>query len=139
MMFVVGLTQGSFAQEADEVEEQYVYGIVKEATANSLVLTQWDAEEEKDSDVTYSVPADVELENVDSVAGLVEGDSIDVFYVISNGVNEVTAISRYTEEELSGEEEVFIDGDGDMEEIMDDAIEVVPAEEMGNNSIGVEY
>jgi hypothetical protein len=86
---VVGI---SYAQEVAE-ETDYSFGTVKSVTGDQLVVTEYDYEADKDVDITYTVDPAAKLENVDAVANIKAGDSIEIDFISKDGKKIAKALS----------------------------------------------
>lgn len=77
---------------AQDDETYSTYGQVVKATANQIVINEYDIEKETMVDVTYPLDPKVKLKNVTALKDLAAGQSVDLTYVIKDGKNVVTEI-----------------------------------------------
>lgn len=94
-----------FAQEAaapeTETEDigeetEFSFGTVKSVTENEVVVSEYDYETNADVDVTYKVPAETEFENATTLKDIKAGDSIDIDFLVKDGVKTAIAITVET-------------------------------------------
>jgi len=89
----------SFAQDTAAVEaptdSQFSYGTVLSATASSIKINEYDFETDTSEDVVYDVSAQTKLENVNSISDIMEGDEVEVEYVVVG--NRRSIVSIYVE------------------------------------------
>jgi len=92
---IFGLIAGSLAGHAlaEEEETDYSFGILKSATASEMVVTEYDYEQDKDVDVTYSVDANVKLDNTASVAAIPANSNVEIDFVTRNDKKVAVAIA----------------------------------------------
>ena len=88
----------SFSQEEETL---YSSGVVKSIDGNAIVISEMVYEETSDQEVyeefDYIIMADAELDNVDSIASLKEGQMIDFEYMEQDGKNQISHIYLYSE------------------------------------------
>ena len=73
------------AEEEPVVEfegAEFSYGTAKSVSADQLVVSEYDYENDKDVDVTYSVNEKTTFEGVKAVAESAAGDSVDIDYEV---------------------------------------------------------
>ena len=61
---------------------EFSYGTAKSVSANQLVVSEYDYENDKDVDVTYSVNEKTTLEGIKAVTEIAAGDSVDIDYEV---------------------------------------------------------
>ena len=84
-----------------EEETDYSFGTVKSVSGDQMVVSEYDYESDKDVDVTYAADPAVKLENVDAVANIKAGDSVEIDFVTKDGkkVAKTISVEKPTEEE----------------------------------------
>lgn len=80
---------------------EFSYGTVKSVSGDQLVVSEYDYENDKDIDVTYSVSPTVTLEGVASLGEIAAGDTVDIDYEIKGDQKVAVSIAV----EKGGEEE----------------------------------
>jgi hypothetical protein len=80
---------------------EFSYGTVKSVSGDQIVVTEYDYEQDKDIDVTYSVNAETTYEGVQSMSEIAAGDSVDVDYKIEGDKKIALAVAV----EKGGEDE----------------------------------
>ena len=83
--------QAALAQAEDTTE--FSYGTVKSVSEGQLVVAEYDYDNDKDVDITYSVPANVTLDGVAKLSEIVVGNAVDIDYVVKDGQKVVSVIS----------------------------------------------
>jgi hypothetical protein len=79
---------------ADEgPEPEYAFGTVKAINGQELTLTEFDYDTNKEREVTYTIDATAELNNVTSVAEIIVGDEVDVDYFVREGKNVAVVVA----------------------------------------------
>ena len=78
---------------AAEEEEEYSYGTVTSISGDQLVVSEYDFETDKDVDVTYTVDAKAEFENISKLADVKAGDSIEIDYVVRDSKKVATFVA----------------------------------------------
>ena len=82
----------SEAPQAEETTE-FSYGTVKSVSEGTLVVTEYDYDNDKDIEVTYSVPATTTLDGVGQLNEIAPGDAVDIDYVVKGGERAASTIS----------------------------------------------
>ena len=103
----------AYAQEQTDVAEElpvpavpaedltnYSYGTVVRASAQEIVLSEYDLATDGDVEVTYKIDPNVEMENIKAIEEVQPGDNVDLDYVEKDGVKTAVYIAR----EVLGEE-----------------------------------
>ncbi|MBN2097854.1 MAG: hypothetical protein JW714_05205 [Candidatus Omnitrophica bacterium] len=101
-VLVLGLILCSVPSDlrAQEEQKEYAYGTVKSVSNNSIIVTEFDYENEQEIDTTYSVePATTELSNIASLDEITSGDNIELEYVLRNGKKVAVSISVWKQRE----------------------------------------
>ena len=80
---------------------EFSYGTVKSISGDQLVVSEYDYENDKDIDVTYSVNAETTYEGVQSLVEIAAGDSVDIDYKIEGHKKTAVAVAV----EKGGEDE----------------------------------
>lgn len=95
----LALAQEEVAQE--EEETGYTWGKVSSVSAEEIVINEYDYDTGELTDVVYTLDANIELKNVDSLQEIAVGDSADIEYVVIDGkkVAKVIAIEKISEVE----------------------------------------
>jgi len=80
---------------------EFSYGTVKSASGDQLVVSEYDYENDKDIDVTYTVGPEATFEGVASFSEIVAGDSVDIDYEIKGDqkIAVSIAVEKVTEDE----------------------------------------
>lgn len=100
VIFAVGVfaAGSSFSQEEETL---YSSGVVKSTDGNAIVISEMVYEESSDQEVyqefDYIIMPDAELDNIDSIASLKEGQMIDFEYIEQDGKNQISYIYLYSE------------------------------------------
>ena len=104
----MGITQEKmeFAQEEDlpgDKNVRYGYGTVIEVKkdSNELVVSEHDWESGEEGEVTYSIDADVIIENMDSWENLPNGTYIDTEYTTDENGKRILSYVNVYETEVS--------------------------------------
>ncbi|HXV28549.1 MAG TPA: hypothetical protein VD913_06240 [bacterium] len=107
----VPFSQAAFSQEDEvvavaEEETDYSFGTVKSVTEKEIVVTEYDYESDKDVDIVYTADVDIKLENVDAVANIQAGDSVEIDFVTKDGkkIAKTISVEQLIEEEEEAEE-----------------------------------
>lgn len=82
---------GVLAENEDEME--YAWGVVKEASNDSIVVTEYDYDTDVDIDVAYSVSSDTKASNIETLEDISVGDTVEIEYFVVGGKKEIKAIS----------------------------------------------
>jgi len=93
-----------FSQEEENAE--YTYGTIIEVKkdANEIVISEYDWEADEEVEITYSVDADIKIENADTWKNIPNGTYVDVEYVTDeNGKRVANYINAYEPEEETGD------------------------------------
>ncbi len=95
MLALVGAwTAAAWAQDVEEVEEsEYSYGTVLQASADHLVVQEYDFETGATSEVAYRIDPRVMLHDVNTVTDIRSGDGVDIDYVVQSGQRIAKVIS----------------------------------------------
>lgn len=107
------------AENEDEME--YAWGVVKEVSNDSIVVTEYDYDTDVDIDAAYSISSDTEVSNVETLDDISIGDMVDIEYFIVGGKKEAKVISVET-----GEVEYE---SLDIPEVFDEDLEYIPEDE----------
>jgi hypothetical protein len=99
----------------------YSYGVVVSATANQIVLLEYDYDRDEEVQVVYTVDKSTELNNIGSMDQLKKDDNVEVYYKEANGQKMATSLEK---EEIPAEEDI-VGGAGDDQSLGDDAAEDV--------------
>ncbi len=91
------------AAAVGEEETDYSFGTVKSVTGDQLVVSEYDYESDKDVDVAYTTDPAVKLENVDAVANIKAGDSVEIDFVTKDNkkIAKTVSVEKPTEEEAA--------------------------------------
>ena len=84
--------QAAPAPQNEEVTE-FSYGTVKSLGEGQLVVSEYDYDNDKDIEITYSVPADANFDGVGTLSEIAAGDAVDIDYVIKDGQKVASMIS----------------------------------------------
>lgn len=91
LLVFVTVCASLFAQ--GEVEEGYSFGIVSSVSSNSIVIKEYDYDNDQEIETSYIVESDAELINVDSLESIKVGDRVSIDYVIKDGNRVAKTIS----------------------------------------------
>ena len=88
LILSIGLmVSGASIAIAQEEEVEYSYGTVNKVSGNDIEVKEYDFETESDVNVTYVVNAETQFINVNAVAEIAPGDTVDIDYVVKEGKN----------------------------------------------------
>lgn len=74
-------------------EPEYAFGTVKQISGQELTLTEFDYDTNKEKEVSYTIDATAELNNVQSASEIVVGDEVDVDYFVRDGKNVAVVVA----------------------------------------------
>jgi len=109
LILLFGLSAGNTpAQEDIEMEEEYTYGIVEytygivvRVSRDALVISEYDEEADVTVETTYWIDLETAIYGVDSLLDLVEGDEVDIDYILQDENRRVaTVIGKVMEEDV---------------------------------------
>ena len=92
------------AAEVDDTDvamddlEDYTYGTVVSAAADTLVISEFDDMENKEIEVTYAIDSATEIENIDAIDKLVAGDPVEITFKETDGKRIATAVAKEIED-----------------------------------------
>lgn len=98
----------ALAENEDEME--YAWGVVKEVSNDSIVVTKYDYDTDVDTDVAYSISSDTAVYNVETLDDISIGDTVEIEYFIAGGNKKVKTISIETGEEEYESLETYDEG-----------------------------
>jgi len=78
---------------AQEEDTEYSWGIIVEVSPREVVVSEYDYELEKEIDVAYKIDSDTELIDIESISDLVEGDAVEIDYVVKDKYRTAKAIA----------------------------------------------
>jgi len=78
------LSTVALAQEeaAEEGEIEYSWGIVSSVSSDQIIVKEYDYNSDEEVNVIYTIDPEVELANVSLLKDIVQGDTVDIEYVI---------------------------------------------------------
>lgn len=79
------------AENEDEME--YAWGVIKEVSNDSIVVTEYDYDTDVDIDVAYSISSDTKVSNVETLDDISIGDTVEIEYFVVGGKKEAKVIS----------------------------------------------
>ncbi len=85
---------------AQEESMDYSYGTVVKvkASTNEIVVSEYDYDAGEEIEVTYAVDANVNMENVSSIAAIAPGAYVDIEYLSQGSKKIAKSISVYPQE-----------------------------------------
>ena len=97
----------------DEEDLDYSWGLVVRVFSSEIIVSEYDYDSDEEIDVVYKIDSDTELKNMESLEDLVEGDSVEIGYVVK-GENKIIKTIRleeppeesFLEEEYRPQEEI---------------------------------
>ncbi len=84
----------------------YSYGTVRSVSSGQIVVTEYDYDNDEETDVTYALNQNTAFQNVASLTEIAVGDNVDIVYVADNGTKIVQsiAVEKMTPEDESTSE-----------------------------------
>lgn len=88
-LLVLGLVASAclcttMAQEA-EIEDEYAYGNVKSISTDKIVVSEFDYDNDLETDIEYVIDANTKYENVNSQKDISSGDYVEITYATKMG------------------------------------------------------
>lgn len=100
--FVIGLFAAGFSFSQEE-ETLYSSGVITSIDGNAVIISEMVQEEASGQEVyeefDYVIMPDAELDNIDSLNSLMEGQTIDFEYIEKDGKSQIEYIYLYSEGE----------------------------------------
>lgn len=90
----------AFAQGEEGLDYGYGTVVSVDASGNRIVVNEYDWESDTETNVTYSLDPDVEIENVDSISEIQPGSEVDIDYKMEGSKRIAKIISVYEQELL---------------------------------------
>ena len=96
LIAMMGFLRGDvFCASSEEFNEMdYSYGKVQSASAQEIIIAEYDYEKDQEINVTYKIDSAVELQNINSLSDLAAGDEVEIYYDDKNGGKTARIISR---------------------------------------------
>ncbi len=79
---------------AQEEEWDVAFGTVVSAGADRIVITEYDYELEKETDVTYYIDQETRYENIGGPAELNAGDAVEIVYLMKDGKKTAETVKK---------------------------------------------
>lgn len=95
------------AQEVEETE--FAWGIVASISSDKITVKEYDFDSDQETEVTYNIGADVELDNIKSLSDIEIGDSVDIEFMRESENKVATSIS--VEKAIDIEENINLEED----------------------------
>lgn len=93
--FLGGFAAGGFAQEESD-DFKVSFGTVASITATEVVISEYDAENDTEENITYGIDGETHIEEVAGVEAIKAGDEIEIFYEEVDGKKVARYISPGT-------------------------------------------
>ena len=97
---ILMFSYNAFSQE-EPLDEQFTFGNVVSASSEKLVLKEYNFDEDKEEEITYSIDAKTQYENASSFSDLAADDEVEVYFKEEKEERTATLITKY---ELSEED-----------------------------------
>lgn len=91
------------AAEADNTD--YSFGTVVNIGPDTITVSEYDYESDKETEVAYKIAEDAEFTNAQSLKDIVKGDSVDITFVEENGQKTAVAVLVEKLAEIQDEDE----------------------------------
>ncbi len=91
--FFLMLLAGATVSAEESLTTEFSYGAVVSKTDSTMVVNEYDYEKDEDVQVSYDITDKTEFQNVNSLAEIAAGDTVDVIYQIENGIRKCLHVS----------------------------------------------
>ena len=100
------------AEEQAMEDVNFSYGLVVKASADELVLAEYDLDRDQEVEISYAIDPSTSLENFTTLDELKTDDEIEIEFKTSDGLKKATKISKVveTEEDVTNGPEDMEDG-----------------------------
>jgi hypothetical protein len=94
---------------AQEVELDYGWGTVTQVTETTIVLNEYDYEQDAYSDVTYDISQGVKFDNINSAKEIQPGMEVEIGFIVKD--EKKVAVTIYLEKESAGDLDTIAEED----------------------------
>lgn len=101
--FIVGILGSAIAEETEE-QLKYSGGTINSITDKAIVISEYDPDEDIETNVVYVIDPEIKLEGVASLGEIAADDYVDITYIENAGQNVIQQIIVEKEEDFYVEE-----------------------------------